>query len=211
MHCADCFFQSGRSYLEPLAENLPHIPTAEMAVGRVVRMNDGNDSNNQRDLVERTASQYDDYFFNTSNPKDIGNFPGPVVLTINPGKITDTDFWEFPLPPANLMFVRFRANTWNVELLKEAVDSYTTKYIPLVITFMAYYKTPIPAAHKKNYEWRQRTLNSYWCIKKKAQKRIADIFPDNPLVHVCGGLCKDCGNCLREYYRVKEFLRDKQP
>ena len=29
--CEDCFFQSGRSYLEPLEENLPHVPPAEMA------------------------------------------------------------------------------------------------------------------------------------------------------------------------------------
>lgn len=29
--CEDCFFQSGRSYLEPLEENLPNMPTVEMA------------------------------------------------------------------------------------------------------------------------------------------------------------------------------------
>ncbi len=27
MKCKDCFFQSGRSYLEPLEENLPNMPT----------------------------------------------------------------------------------------------------------------------------------------------------------------------------------------
>jgi len=26
MQCSDCFFQSGRSFLEPLDENLPNMP-----------------------------------------------------------------------------------------------------------------------------------------------------------------------------------------
>lgn len=51
--CEDCFFQSGRSYLEPLEENLPNMPPLEMAEGRFVRVNDGNDSNVQRELVIR--------------------------------------------------------------------------------------------------------------------------------------------------------------
>ena len=41
--CEDCFFQSGRSYLEPLDENLPNLP--EEVDYQIVRVNDGNDSN----------------------------------------------------------------------------------------------------------------------------------------------------------------------
>ena len=57
LKCSDCFFQSGRSYLEPLDRNLPNLPSSEEATGRVVRMNDGNDSNNERSLVIRAAAQ----------------------------------------------------------------------------------------------------------------------------------------------------------
>ena len=51
INCADCFFQSGRSYLEPLEDNLPNMPTAEQAKGKVVRVNDGNDSNLDKEMV----------------------------------------------------------------------------------------------------------------------------------------------------------------
>jgi len=51
IHCDDCFFQSGRSYLEPLDVNLPNLPSKEESQGRVVRVNDGNDSNNDREAV----------------------------------------------------------------------------------------------------------------------------------------------------------------
>jgi hypothetical protein len=40
--CEDCFFQSGRSYLEPLEQNLPNIPSLEQVGNQVVRINDGN-------------------------------------------------------------------------------------------------------------------------------------------------------------------------
>src|SRR5271169_3089128 len=83
MKCPDCFFQSGRSYLEPLAENLPNIPTQEMAEGRVVRMNDGNDSNNHQDLVIQSAAGYKMKFYNTSIPRELYKFDAPVVLTVN--------------------------------------------------------------------------------------------------------------------------------
>ncbi|MBU1028855.1 hypothetical protein KKE28_01480, partial [Patescibacteria group bacterium] len=109
--CADCFFQSGRSYLEPLDEKLPNLPTPEQAKGRIVRLNDGNDSNNQRVLVMAAADQYEHVFFNTSIPKDLAGFGRPVVLTVNPGKKTDRNAHLLTPPPTNLMFVRFRTNT----------------------------------------------------------------------------------------------------
>lgn len=124
--CKDCFFQSGRSYLEPLGKNLPHIPPIEMTKDRIVRMNDGNDSNNQRKLVEKIAQQYDNYFFNTSIPVRLEQFSGPVVLTINPGEMTDNTFHRLEFVPENLMFARIRTNTWNLEkVVIPAIDSYT--------------------------------------------------------------------------------------
>ncbi len=218
--CKDCFFQSGRSYLEPLADNLPHIPTLEQAKGRVVRVNDGHDSNYQRGLVEHTirTTGYQDYFFNTAVPKKLGEFSGPVVLTVNPGfssngDMTNSDFHKVEKPPENLMFVRVRANTWNRDLVDEAVDFYSNYGISTILTFMAYHnKESIPEQHLRNYVYRERTKNSYWAISYKAWCCSMYLHHDNPLVYSCGKkegelgstFCLHCGNCLREYFAAKE-------
>jgi len=167
--CADYFFQSGRSYLEPLDENLPNIPSPLQGRGRVVRINDGNDSNIQRTKVESCAQMYSDVFYNTAINKDLADFPGPVVLTINPGKDTDRAISLFTDPfPDNLIFVRFRANTWNLDLLKQAVSYYThpevPRQVPVIVTFMAYFQESLPVKDAIFYTYRQRTLNSYWLL-----------------------------------------------
>lgn len=209
--CPDCFFQSGRSYLEPLKENLPHIPSKNMARGRIVRINDGNDSNVQRELVEKTASMFIDKFFNTSIPYNIDKFPAPVVLTVNPSLLTDNEFHKVNYSD-NLMFVRIRTNTWNINnIVRPAINYYTNMSIPVVLTFMAYYNEDIHKDHIQNYTWKKRTINSYWCITSSALKSITDEFENNSLVYSCGykgqSLCKYCGNCMREYYNTKERMR----
>ncbi len=208
--CKDCFFQSGRSYLEPLDENLPNVPRLYQARGMIVRMNDGNDSNNKRDLVKEDASFYQEKFYNTSSPHDLKGYGDPVVLTINPGRMTDSSAHLVEPAPDNLMFVRFRANSWNVNLGKLVVEHYTGKGVPVVLTFMAYYTDDIPKAHRDDYTYRKRTMNSYWVITQQAWDRIASELGvhDNQLIHTCGKnamtfACKYCGNCLREYYATK--------
>jgi hypothetical protein len=203
--CKDCFFQSGRSYLEPLSENLPNLPTAEMAASRVVRINDGNDSNVERDIVEETAKLYPEAFFNTSMPKDLGGFSRPVVLTVNPGNMTDKRAHLVDPVPTNLMFVRVRTNTWNLQLVDTVVEHYTGREIPVVLTFMAYYTETLPEEHAKSYEFKKRTLNSYWVITQDSWNKITSRYANNRLVHTCGKDanthgCKYCGNCLREYF-----------
>lgn len=214
--CADCFFQSGRSYLEPLEENLPHIPPYELTKGRIVRMNDGNDSNIQRELVEKTAKQFDDYFFNTSMPKDLEKFSGPVVLTVNPGKMTDNDFYKIGKKPVNLMFVRVRTNTWNLEnVVNPAISYYTQREVPVVLTFMAYFDTKIKQGYEYDYVFRKRTLNSYYAIITASWKIIMEMYRYNPWVYSCGKIegekgitkCSRCGNCIREYYNTKERMK----
>lgn len=212
--CDDCFFQSGRSYLEPLKENLPNIPSIEEAKDRIVRINDGNDSNNQRELVEKIASQFPNYFFNTANPTDLDKFSGPVVFTANPGPLTDDRFIEVDPVPDNLMYVRIRTNRWNISnVVFPAVDYYTLLDVPVVLTFMAYYTESIPEQYKRFYEWKKRTLNSYWCLRENAISSIMQLFSDNPLVYSCGvrgqHSCRYCGNCVREYYVTKERMRTK--
>lgn len=214
MNCPDCFFQSGRSYLEPLKDNLPNIPTVEDTQDRIVRVNDGNDSSNQRELVLLRTKFFRHKFYNTSVPGNLDRFDGPVVLTINPGILTDERFFRVdPLP--NLMFVRFRINTWNLPLCDEAVAYYSMREIPVVLTFMAYYVSNIPFSHARNYELRKRTVNEYSAITRKAYKEIMNIYSDNKWVYSCSNEsleshCRWCGNCLREYFATIERMRNEK-
>ena len=81
--CEDCFFQSGRSYLEPLDTNLPNMIPPEDVGDRIVRVNDGNDSNVNHSLVIESTKCYKHKFYNTAIPQL--DFDAPVVLTVNPG------------------------------------------------------------------------------------------------------------------------------
>ena len=38
------------------------------------------------------------------------------------------------------MFVRIRVNTWNLSMVDKAIDYYTKREVPIVLTFMRYYK-----------------------------------------------------------------------
>ncbi|MFH0892092.1 MAG: hypothetical protein V1867_04915 [Candidatus Falkowbacteria bacterium] len=226
--CKDCFFQSGRSYLEPLSENLPNMPSPEEARGRVIRVNDGNDSNEHRDLVLSMVEKYgyEDFFFNTSFPHDLEGFKvngqmRPVVLTVNRGEMTDKSFHALDPIPRNLMFVRFRTNFWNRHIMQKCIEYYSERNIPIVLTFMAHYdEDSIPAQHKKHYIYRQRTLNSYWAITTAGWRKIMRggkyFDPNNRWVYSCGKIegelgttaCHRCGNCLREYFATQEKIRN---
>ena len=210
--CSDCFFQShNRSYLYPLEENLPNMPTAEQAKGYVIRVNDGSDSNvSKEDVIEKTAC-YENRFFNTAIPRL--DFPGPVVLTVNPAKMTDIGFHKVDVTP-NLMFVRARVNTWNLDLIDKIVKYYEPRR-PVVLTFMAYYNDEIPMDHKDSYVFRKRTLNEYWAITTEAWRWVMKQYEDKLGVYSCGKIegekgdthCKGCGNCLREFFSARERMR----
>jgi hypothetical protein len=190
------------------------MPTDIESTNRVVRVNDGNDSNVEHELVLKSTAHYRHKFYNTSIPKA---FDFPWVLTVNPGEMTDKSFHKLDPIPKTLMFVRFRANTWNLELMDEVVAYYTSKNVPVVLTFMAYwkYEGSIPKAQVTKYVMRKRTLNSYLAITTAAWCRVMRHHEDNPLVHSCGKIegekgksgCKFCGNCLREYYATLERMR----
>jgi hypothetical protein len=213
--CADCFFQSGRSYLEPLDDNLPNMPSLKEVRNRVVRVNDGNDSNNHRDLVVAVTSCYPQKFFNTSISTDLEFFGDPVVLTVNPGNMTDKSAHFVDPIPKNLMFVRVRVNSWNLDLVDWVVEYYTGAGIPVIFTFMAYYTETIPDEYKDDYVFSKRTLNSYWVITSEAWDRIMSKYSDNQLVYSCGKnadthACSRCGNCLREYFATMERMKTKE-
>jgi len=215
-NCADCFFQSGRSYLEPLEKNLPNMPTVEQTIGRVVRVNDGNDSNVYKNLVKDSVKFYLYKFFNTSIPTNLEFFVDPIVLTINPAEMTDREFYKLNPIPKNLMFVRIRTNMWNLEsVVRPAIAYYTEKRVPIVLTFMAYYDTPVPEEYQDFYIFTERTLNSYWVIKTAKWKEIMDKYWKNDMVYSCSKIegenasraCARCGNCIREYFVTMERMR----
>ena len=216
-NCADCFFQSGRSYLEPLEENLPNMPYTE-SLGRVVRVNDGNDSNNFPYLVRDSVRFYAHKFYNTSTPKRFKFFRDPVVLTINPAEMTDKEWHKVNIIPKNLMFVRIRTNMWNLEtVVRPAIKYYTEKRVPIVLTFMAYYDTQVPEKWQEYYIFEKRTLNAYWVLKTKFWKMIMDEFWENDMVYSCSKIegekasrsCARCGNCIREYFVTMERVRSE--
>lgn len=187
------------------------MPSVEDTVGRVVRVNDGNDSFNDRELVEESTKSFEHAFFNTSVPTKLGDYTRPVVLTVNPSEMTDSNFFRVE-PTKNLMFVRVRTNAWNTNVVDSAVYYYTTKGVPVVLTFMAYYFEKVPNGHEKSYEFRKRTLNSYWCVTPSAHEEIVSRYSSNVLVYACGGTslnysCKRCGHCLREYFATLERMR----
>jgi len=201
--CEDCFFQSGRSYLEPLEENLPNMPSQLQADGKVVRINDGNDSNvRTKDWIIDT-DKYPMKFFNTAIPDELEKFnPDPVVLTVNPMHMTDNDAHLIDCPE-NLMFVRFRANMWNRSLASKVVDHYSICEVPIVMTFMAYFNKPLEIQNRfyDFYTYRKRTLNSYHAITTNGWETFMEPFRYNKWVYSCGKIegekgttaCRHCG------------------
>ena len=213
-NCKDCFFQSGRSYLEPLDENLPNLPPDDLSWERVIRINDGNDSLNDINTVVESTINYKHKFYNTAR-KGIEKLPGPVVLTINPGPFTDVGFHKLEVIPDNLMFVRFRANMWNIDILDDAVKWYSERDRPIVLTFMAYHDIQdIPSEYRLHYIYRQRTSNPYYAITSQAWRSVMDKYWQNKWVYSCGRLegemgdthCRFCGNCIREYFVTMERM-----
>jgi hypothetical protein len=218
--CPDCFFQSGRSYLEPLEEKTPNMPDRWADVrDRVVRVNDGNDSDHERARVLAATAHYPRRFYNTASPRDLEGYGAPVVLTVNPGEMTDKNahmtgaVGDGERIPENLMFVRVRTNTWNWRIVDPAVRGWTDRDVPVVLTFMAYHDAEsIPRGFRNEYAERVRTLNSYWAITTSAWRRVMERYEHNPLVHSCGregitSACRHCGNCLREWHATTERMR----
>jgi len=199
--CSECYHNAPGCYRDI---SVPNIPPPSMTPGKLIRMNDGNDSNHERDLVLETArkmmqSPYNakGVFYNTSIPKL--DFPGPVVFTAN-GRMP-----LFVDCPPNLMAVRVRLASWEVESAFEMVRHYRKRSIPVILTAMRYRTKEAmpPRIRELNYVHKTHILNEYWCI---TPERLEAIREDMDMclgkqggVLVCGGLCRECGNCARLY------------
>jgi hypothetical protein len=208
-NCNQCYYNRPGAFYVPIDQ--PSVPTPEEVGDRIVRMNCGHDSNIEWDKVIETAKRYRHFFFNTSIPNL--NFPGPVVLTVNPNEESPI-IWTSPKiagTPNNLMFVRFRVSPTNIEHVWRQSLNWTGLQIPVVLTFMAYYDRepvvpvkvglPVPC-----YEWKVRHVNSYWCPTPAFIALVMDGFKHNRLVSVCGTktgpFCRDCHNCESYYWNT---------
>ncbi|MCL4853394.1 MAG: hypothetical protein KJZ78_18725, partial [Bryobacteraceae bacterium] len=212
--CNQCFYNRPGAFYVPIDQ--PHFPTLEEVGDGIVRINCGNDSNNRREHVIASTAQYPRRFFNTSLPKF--DFPGPVVLTANPREEEiGVDPYEIK-PPANLMFVRLRVSSTNLELIREQIANWSDWIVPVVLTFMAYYDAEpqvpaevLEAVDGPCYEWRVRHINSYWCPTAAFIRHVLDSYQGNRLVSYCGSLdgsyCRLCRNC--ETYYIQAIKRMK--
>jgi hypothetical protein len=216
MGCNQCFYNRPGAFYVPIDQ--PHFPSLEEVGDGIVRVNCGNDSNNQREHVIASTAQYPRRFFNTSIPEL--DFPAPVVLTANPKEEQPAyePIFLFGGPPNNLMFVRLRVSSTNLRHIAQAVLRWTDWRVPVVLTFMAYYdaepKVPaevLEAVGMPCYEWRVRHINSYWCPTPAFIRYVMDQQRNNRLVSYCGSLegsyCRLCRNC--ETYYIQTIKRMK--
>lgn len=219
--CNQCFFNRPGAFYVPIDQ--PHFPTLEDVGDGIVRVNCGNDSNNQREHVIASTARYPRRFFNTSIPRF--DFPDPVVLTANP-KEDDEARYAYPLrdgkewkaPADNIMFVRLRTSAANLALVDNAICAWTAAQVPVVITMMAYYDTEptVPeevsaAVEGPCYEWRVRHINSYFCPTPAFIRFVLRRYRANRLVSYCGSLegsyCRLCRNCETYYLQTIKRLK----
>lgn len=207
--CSQCFFnRPGAFYTE-----VPSIPTPGEVGDGIVRMNAGNDSNIDRKLVIQTAKQYKHFFFNTSIPRF--DFPGPVVLTANP-KEEGAALPPGSEIPRNLMFIRLRVSGTNLRHVSAAATRWTSRQVPVVLTFMSYYdRIPqvdpqVGLTAAECYEWKIRHINSYHCPTPAFMRLVMGRFASNRLVSMCGSIespyCRNCRNCETHYWQTKKRM-----
>lgn len=194
MNCNQCFAnRPGAAYI-PMDEQI--LPTVEEVGDGIVRANCLHDSNLGREELIEHCKRYKKVFYNTSVRKF--DFPGPVVFTANPKEEEYTcRGLSWPSMPFsnNLMFVRLRVSTSNLNQVENLVRAWTEANVPVVLTFMAYYEEDkIPSLwfnrkigkpltrkvidetdHEPGsvptdflcYVKKVRHINSYWCPTKE--------------------------------------------
>lgn len=197
--CNQCFFNRENAFYT----ETPAFPTLEEVGNGIVKINDGNDSNLDREYVIQSTEKYAKRFFNTSIPNF--DFPAPVVFTANRREELWATSPPFPVPP-NLMFVRLRVSSTNLNRIDRAVKEWTGANVPVVLTFMAYYDNP--PANVELYEWKIRHVNEYWCPKPSFIQSVRNHYINNRLVSICESYCKTCLNCETYYIQTAKRMKE---
>jgi hypothetical protein len=228
--CNQCFFNRPDAFYV----KTPYMPDpGALPQGAIMRVNSGHDSNIDTDHVIDSTACYPRRFFNTSIPR-IGHFPGPVVLTANPREEEEAYVpADLDAGVERLMFVRLRVSGTNLAKIWQAIEVWTDRNVPVVLTFMAYYHParpsvgfsaadrfmtdidglPADSVHgltaAQCYTWKRRTLNAYWCPTPAFMAAVMGSI-DNPLVSLCGAIdgceCHQCRNCETYYYQATRRL-----
>jgi len=215
--CSNCFYNRPGAFYLPI--DTPIMPDPDEVGDGIVRVNCGHDSNIGRNEVIAATARYPRRFFNTSIARF--DFPAPVVLTANPREEEPVGqpVWSFrDGAPRNLMFVRLRASSTNLDWVRDGVGWYTSYQVPVVLTFMAYYdhEPQVPeevaaAVGGPCYEWRVRHINSYWCPTPAFIRWVMGLFRGNRLVSYCGSLegsyCRLCRNCETYYLQTVKRMK----
>jgi len=206
LNCNQCFYNRADAYYIDIHK--PNfIPVEEVGDG-IVRVNGGHDSNFERERVIKETEIYKKRFFNTAIPKF--DFPAPVVWTANPKEEK-----EVPLIyniPDNLMFIRLRVSSTNLNHIRSAIKSYAPTGIAIVLTFMAYYSGEPKNPDK--YIWKKRHINSYWCPTREFMEEVMCKMKkiEGRQVSLCSDLdayaCKDCRNCETYYYQTIKHMKE---
>ncbi len=182
----------------------------ERSTDKIVRMNAEHDSYYDKELCECQALGYKDSFFNTSFG-DL-DYPRPVVLTANSRETTPWKGWirphDFTESLANLMFVRLRLSVENRFNVYEAAAEWARQGVPVVLTYMRYYKDP-PSWN--NYEKRKHIENECWQLTENSRSLIlisaVHRVHNESLLYDCHGLCKDCRQCEIFYLLAKKRMQ----
>jgi len=208
MNCNQCFYNREDAFY--VDRDSPWMPPLEDVGDGIMRVNSGHDSNCQRSFVIDQTEQYSKRFFNTSIPKF--EFPGPVVFTANP---KEEERAVLPMDvepvPENIMFVRLRVSSTNLEFVENAASCWSAVGVPVVLTFMAYYDHEPECP--ENYEWKQRHINSYWCPTPKFLSDTLQQIREyaGRSVTLCGSVneykCMSCRNCETYYYQTVKRMR----
>lgn len=101
-----------------------------------------------------------------------------------------------------------------MNLIDTIVKYYSEREVPIVLTFMRYYRLSLPEAHAHYYTFRKNIQNSYWKIARDGWEMVMGRYKNDSWVYSCGSegeggnfLCSHCGNCLREYFATMERLQ----
>jgi hypothetical protein len=180
----------------------PFVPSEEEAAGKIVRVNSGHDSNIQKSIVLEATRHFSHRFYNTSIPNlDFEN--APVVLTVNPREDHD---WVALENTDNLMYVRARVDTWNIDMVQKIISHYTSLSVPVVLTFTRYYDMIKKDNFNFWYRLKKHVLHDYWDVTEDAWWMLMATLARNTLVFSCGSpyssYCRDCGVCETLYWRL---------
>jgi len=91
-------------------------------------------------------------------------------------------------------------------LAQQVIDHYRPLNVPVLLTFMTYYREIVQEPH--NYTWKKRTMNSYWVISPDARDWLeTELGVDGDMVRTCttreSHYCRDCRNCENLYRRFQ--------